>query len=114
MQSTRAIISGQAPYGLLGGLGRSKSARGDAAPLAQGRHRDRPGRREAHGRVGGPTVVLDGRDVVHLLTDLQDRTQLTRPTLYRIVTGGTRLDDFVHNPQQFIGFGAGATNRCSV
>ena len=37
-----------------------------------------------------------------LLTDLQDKTQLTRRSLVRILTESERLDDFKRNPQQFI------------
>ena len=37
-----------------------------------------------------------------MLTDLQDRTQLTRRTITSILTGSGRLDDFKRNPQQFI------------
>ena len=49
-------------------------------------------------------VVLDESDIElpDLLTDLQDRTQLTRRSLVRILTGSGRLDDFKRNPQQFI------------
>lgn len=68
---------------------------------------------EATERAGAATVVLDERDVVlpDLLTDLQDRTQLTRRTTYRVLTGSGRLDDFVRNPQQFIEIVAEAINR---
>jgi type III restriction enzyme len=37
-----------------------------------------------------------------LLTDLQDRSQLTRKTIARILTESGRLNDFKRNPQQFI------------
>ncbi|MBU0499108.1 MAG: DEAD/DEAH box helicase family protein [Gammaproteobacteria bacterium] len=47
-----------------------------------------------------------------LLTDLQDRTQLTRRTIVRILTGSGRLDDFKRNPQQFIELAAKTINRC--
>lgn len=69
---------------------------------------------EATERPGAATVVLDERDVVlpDLLTDLQDRTQLTRRTIYRVLIGSHRLDDFVRNPQQFIEIVAEAINRC--
>lgn len=45
------------------------------------------------------------------MTQLQDRTQLTRRTLYRIVTGSQRLNDFKRNPQAFIELAAQAINR---
>ena len=47
-----------------------------------------------------------------LLTDLQDRTQLTRRTLVRVLTECGRLDDFKRNPQQFIEQTAEIINRC--
>jgi len=37
-----------------------------------------------------------------VLTDLQDRTQLTRKSLVRILTECNRLNDFKRNPQAFI------------
>ena len=37
-----------------------------------------------------------------LLTDLQDKTQLTRRSLVRILIDSGRLDDFKRNPQEFI------------
>ena len=59
-------------------------------------------------------MVLDEADIElpDLLTDLQDRTQLTRRTIHRILTGSLRLDDFKRNPQQFIELAAEAINRC--
>lgn len=59
------------------------------------------------------TVVLDeaGIELPDVLTDLQDRTQLTRRTLVDILTGSGRLDDFKRNPQQFIELVAGVINR---
>ncbi len=47
-----------------------------------------------------------------LLTELQDRTQLTRKTIARILTESTRLNDFKRNPQQFIELASDAINRC--
>lgn len=69
---------------------------------------------EATERPGAATVVLDESDIElpDLLTDLQDRTQLTRRTIHRIVTGSERLNDFKRNPQQFIELAAEAINRC--
>ena len=67
-----------------------------------------------HEHDGASTVVLDETDIElpDLLTDLQDRTQLTRRTIYRILTGSRRLNDFKRNPQQFIELAAEAINRC--
>ena len=60
--------------------------------------------------------MLDEADIElpDLLTDLQDRTQLTRRTIHRILTGSGRLDDFKRNPQQFIELAAEAINRRSA
>lgn len=68
---------------------------------------------DATEREGAQTVVLDEADIElpDLLTDLQDRTQLTRRTICRILTGSLRLDDFKRNPQQFIELAAEAINR---
>jgi type III restriction enzyme len=58
-------------------------------------------------------VILDERDIElpDLLTDLQDKTQLTRRSISRILTGSGRLDDFKRNPQQFIELVTEAINR---
>lgn len=47
-----------------------------------------------------------------VLTELQDRTQLTRKTIVHILTESTRLNDFKRNPQQFIELASDAINRC--
>jgi type III restriction enzyme len=69
---------------------------------------------EATEREGAATIVLDdaGIELPDLLTEMQDRTQLTRRSLYRILTGSLRLEDFRRNPQQFIELAAEAVNRC--
>ena len=58
--------------------------------------------------------MLDEADIElpDVLTDLQDRTQLTRRSIHRILIGSDRLDDFKRNPQQFIELAAEAINRC--
>ncbi len=65
-------------------------------------------------RGGAATVVLDEGDIElpDVLTDLQDRTQLTRRSIQRILSGSRRLDDFKRNPQAFIELTAEAINRC--
>lgn len=47
-------------------------------------------------------ITLDERDIIlpDLLTALQDKTQLTRRRLVRILNNSRRLDDFSRNPQQ--------------
>jgi type III restriction enzyme len=69
---------------------------------------------EATEREGAATVVLDEADIElpDLLTDLQDRTQLTRRSIQRILSGSQRLNDFKRNPQAFIELTAEAINRC--
>lgn len=69
---------------------------------------------EATERSGAATVALDESDIElpDLLTDLQDRTRLTRRTIHRILTASGRLNDFKRNPQQFIELAAEAINRC--
>ena len=69
---------------------------------------------EATEREGAAAVVLEESDIElpDLLTDLQDRTQLTRRSIQRILSGSRRLDDFKRNPQAFIELTAEAINRC--
>jgi type III restriction enzyme len=49
-------------------------------------------------------MTLDEGDIElpDILTDLQDKTQLTRRSIHRILIDSGRLDDFKRNPQQFI------------
>jgi type III restriction enzyme len=63
---------------------------------------------------GAATVVLDDADILlpDVLTDLQDRTQLTRRSIHRVLVESGRLSDFRRNPQQFIELAAEAINRC--
>ncbi|WP_417746715.1 type III restriction-modification system endonuclease [Rosistilla oblonga] len=58
-------------------------------------------------------VVLDESDIdwPDLITDLQDRTQLTRRTIVRVLRDSERLDDFKRNPQQFIELAGEAINK---
>ncbi|MFG0410280.1 type III restriction-modification system endonuclease [Pseudomonas sp. FYR_11] len=69
---------------------------------------------EANEKKGAYTVNLDESNIElpDILTDLQDRTQLTRRTLVRILTESKRLDDFKRNPQQFIELAGEIINRC--
>ena len=64
--------------------------------------------------TGAATVVLDDSDIElpDVLTELQDRTQLTRRSIQRILSGSRRLNDFRRNPQQFIELAAQAINHC--
>lgn len=50
-----------------------------------------------------PTALEDAVvDLPDILTDLQDKTQLTRRSIYRILIESGRLEEFKLNPQQFI------------
>ncbi|MCB0047383.1 MAG: DEAD/DEAH box helicase family protein [Caldilineaceae bacterium] len=57
------------------------------------------------------TIYETNIDLPDLLTDLQDKTQLTRQTIVRILIESKRLADFKRNPQQFIDLAAEAINR---
>ncbi|MEO6331878.1 MAG: DEAD/DEAH box helicase family protein [Gemmatimonadaceae bacterium] len=92
----------------------------DAPPIAKTRLQWRKADL-AIGRAGVDTketatsapVTLDEGDIElpDILTDLQDRTQLTRRSIHRILVGSGRLDDFKRNPQQFIELAAEIINR---
>ncbi len=68
---------------------------------------------EATETAASAPVMLDESDIElpDVLTDLQDKTQLTRRTIARILIGSGRLADFKRNPQQFIELAAGAIIR---
>ena len=69
---------------------------------------------EATEIAGSAPVVLEEADIElpDLLTELQDRTQLTRRSIHRVLIGSRRLDDFRRNPQRFIELAAQAVNSC--
>ena len=69
---------------------------------------------EAIEKTGTMTVFLDEKDIElpDVLTELQDRTQLTRRSIQRILCESGRLDDFKCNPQRFIELAAQAINHC--
>lgn len=58
-------------------------------------------------------VTIDEGDIElpDILTDLQDKTQLTRRSIHRILVASGRLGDFRRNPQQFIELAAALINR---
>jgi type III restriction enzyme len=62
--------------------------------------------------TSGP-VTIDEGDIVlpDVLTELQDRTQLTRRSLVTILTDSGRLVDFKRNPSAFIDLAAEIINR---
>ncbi len=69
---------------------------------------------EATETTGSAVVALDEADIdlPDLLTELQDRTQLTRRSICRILIASGRLTDFRRNPQQFIELAAQSIERC--
>lgn len=69
---------------------------------------------EATEREGASTRALEDQEIVlpDLLTSLQDSTQLTRRSLFRIVKQSARLKDFQTNPQAFIQVATEAILRC--
>jgi type III restriction enzyme len=62
--------------------------------------------------ASAPVALEEGDiDLPDILTDLQDKTQLTRRSIHRILVESGRLDDFKRNPQQFIELSAEIINR---
>ncbi|SBW14715.1 hypothetical protein BR10RB9215_C11553 [Brucella sp. 10RB9215] len=62
--------------------------------------------------TSGPVTIEEGDIVLpDVLTDLQDRTQLTRRSLVTILTESGKLGDFRRNPQAFIELAAETINR---
>ena len=68
---------------------------------------------QAEERAGAALVAIreDDIELPDLLTELQDRTQLTRRSIVRILIDSGRLGDFKRNPQEFIDVAAEAINR---
>lgn len=80
--------------------------------------------RKANIAIGKGGVTVDetsasGLTVIHendielpdIITELQDKTQLTRKSIVQILRGSGRLQDFVQNPQQFVHYCSEAINR---
>jgi type III restriction enzyme len=66
-----------------------------------------------HAKDSGTIITIEEGDIIlpDVLTDLQDRTQLTRKSLVRILTECGRLTDFKRNPQAFIEIAGEIINR---
>jgi len=60
---------------------------------------------------GFTTINETDIELPDLLTDLQDKTHLTRQSIVKILTESLRLNDFKRNPQQFIDIASEAINR---
>lgn len=69
---------------------------------------------EATETSGAYAVALDDSQVElpDILTELEDRTHLTRRSLVQILLASKRIDDFPRNPQQFIELATRVINRC--
>ena len=65
-------------------------------------------------KEGAQTIVIDPGDIElpDLLTELQDRTGLTRRSIYRVLAASERLPDFRRNPQQFIENATRVIDQC--
>lgn len=62
--------------------------------------------------TSGPVTIEEGDIALpDVLTDLQDRTHLTRRSLVTILTDSNRLADFKRNPQAYIELAAETINR---
>ena len=68
---------------------------------------------QAEERAEATMVAIreDDIELPDLLTELQDRTQLTRRSIVRILIDSGRLGDFKRNPQEFIDVAAEAINH---
>ncbi|WP_288841897.1 type III restriction-modification system endonuclease [uncultured Deefgea sp.] len=67
--------------------------------------------------VAGATsdqITIEEHDIElpDVITELQDRTHLTRKTIVQILVESNRLNDFKRNPQQFIEIAEQAIMRC--
>ena len=63
-------------------------------------------------KVFGYTTIHDNDiELPDIVTDLQDKTQLTRKSIVQILIDSMRLEDFPCNPQQFIDYCSEAINR---
>lgn len=63
------------------------------------------------GTSGYTTIHEDDIELPDIITDLQDKTQLTRKSIVQILRESRRLQDFLRNPQQFIDYCSEAINR---
>ena len=71
------------------------------------------------GGVGVKETSTSGYTTIHendielpdIITDLQDKTQLTRKSIVQILRESLRIQDFLRNPQQFIDYCSEEINR---
>lgn len=60
---------------------------------------------------GFRAIHEDDIELPDIITDLQDKTQLTRKSIVKILCDSLRLQDFIRNPQQFMDYCSEAINR---
>lgn len=60
---------------------------------------------------GFTTIHENDIELPDIITDLQDKTQLTRKSIVQILRESRRLQDFTRNPQQFMDYCSEAINR---
>ena len=60
---------------------------------------------------GFTTIHENEIELPDIITDLQDKTQLTRKSIVQILRDSRRLQDFIRNPQQFMDYCSEAINR---
>ena len=60
---------------------------------------------------GFTTIHENDIELPDIITDLQDKTQLTRKSIVQILRDSKRLEDFKRNPQQFIDYCSESTNH---
>ena len=60
---------------------------------------------------GFTTIHENDIELPDIITDLQDKTQLTRKSIVQILIDSRRLQDFLRNPQQFMDYCSEAINR---
>ncbi len=76
---------------------------------------DRTGVKAVEQGASAPVVLNDSVvELPDILTELQNRTQLTRRTIQRVLSESARLTDFKRNPQQFIEAAGAAINHCKA
>jgi type III restriction enzyme len=101
-------------------LANCSQALADAPPIATTRLQWRkagiaigPSGVEATETSAAAPVALEESDIElpDILTDLEAKTALTRRSIFRILVGSKRLDDFKRNPQQFIELAAEIITR---
>ena len=60
---------------------------------------------------GFTTIHENDIELPDIITDLQDKTQLTRKSIVQILRDSNRLEDFKRNPQLFMDYCSEAINR---